>query len=128
MTPVTIANSAAAFAAAGLAIVWRFSPTEYSFYPICPIARWTNLQCPGCGSTRALHALLHGHVFDAMQLNLMFTLIFPILFLWGAVQYWSAIRNGRFLQLQVPNGWYQCAALVLVVFGIVRNIPRLEIF
>ena len=31
----------------------------------------TGLQCPSCGNTRALHALLHGHVADALAYNAM---------------------------------------------------------
>ena len=62
---------AAAFVCvAGVAVLLlRFPPEQYSFYPQCPIHSYLHLQCPGCGATRALAALLHGRVADAFHLN-----------------------------------------------------------
>jgi uncharacterized protein (DUF983 family) len=60
------------FAGAGAVLLLRFPPEQYSFYPRCPIRTYLHLQCPGCGATRALAALLHGRVTDAFQLNALF--------------------------------------------------------
>lgn len=35
----------------------------------CPFATLTHQPCPGCGSTRAIRALLHLHIADAFRLN-----------------------------------------------------------
>ena len=37
--------------------------------PPCPLRALTGLYCPGCGSTRTLHALLHGDLATAMAMN-----------------------------------------------------------
>ncbi len=52
-----------------------FDPTS-PFFPGCPVKMLTGLDCPGCGSQRALHALLRGHVAEAFAFN-------PIVFVLG---------------------------------------------
>lgn len=50
--------------------VGLFDPVGGSLpYPRCPVKWLTGWDCPGCGSTRALHALLHGRVAEAWGLN-----------------------------------------------------------
>ena len=43
-------------------ILFVFDPTRVGFLPPCPLHEFTGLWCPGCGSTRALHQLVHGHL------------------------------------------------------------------
>jgi len=33
--------------AAGMAVVYNFAPSRYSFYPRCPFYAMTHLLCPG---------------------------------------------------------------------------------
>jgi len=37
--------------------------------PKCPFKLITGLNCPGCGIQRAIYALLHGHIVEAIQYN-----------------------------------------------------------
>jgi len=39
------------------------------FFPKCPFRMTHGLQCPGCGSTRALYQLLHLHPIAAVQVK-----------------------------------------------------------
>lgn len=58
--------------------------------PKCPFYVLTGLQCPSCGNTRALHALLHGHVADALAYNAMA----PVLIgLFLAIAWLSLVRR-----------------------------------
>ena len=64
----------AALVVAGVAVcgvVYRFPPTEYSFYPRCYFNELTGLYCPGCGGTRCAYALLHGDLAQAAAYNLL---------------------------------------------------------
>ncbi len=61
-------------AVAAIAILYFFDPATSSFYPSCPFFRVTRWRCPGCGSTRALHALLHGELRLAFSHNPWFPL------------------------------------------------------
>src|SRR5260370_11583354 len=64
-------------------ILLRFPPAQYSFYPRCPIYELLHLQCPGCGATRAIAAVLHGHFLEAMSLNALITLLLPFAAAYG---------------------------------------------
>lgn len=116
------ATAPLAVAALAVAVLLRFPPGQYTFYPQCPIYRYLHLQCPGCGATRALAALLHGHVAEALRLNALTTLLTPFAAVYAAFCY------GRFLQrrpLQLPrlsrNAVYSGLAAA-VLFAIVRNL------
>ncbi len=65
-------------AAALIAITLRsLPPSTTTFYPQCPIHTFLHLLCPGCGSTRALAALLRGHLAEALHLNALTTCALP---------------------------------------------------
>ncbi len=66
-----------ALAAMAAAVLFQFDPSRSAFYPGCMFHRMTGLLCPGCGSLRACHQLLHGHWAAAFHDNplLILTLI-----------------------------------------------------
>lgn len=55
----------------GLYLVYRYNPENSWWMPKCPFYVLTGLQCPSCGNTRALHALLHGRISEALAYNAM---------------------------------------------------------
>ncbi|MEO8591517.1 MAG: DUF2752 domain-containing protein [Flavobacteriales bacterium] len=98
--------------------LYFFDPaTSRGFLP-CPFHWLTGLDCPGCGSQRALHDLLHGRVGEAFGHNAALVCAIPILGLqWGASRFrprdqpWSADNR-------VVIGW----AVALVGWGVLRNL------
>lgn len=54
-------------------------PKESVVMPKCILKLITGYQCPSCGTQRALHALLHGHFFQALQYNYFCILSVPLL-------------------------------------------------
>src|SRR6476659_7114153 len=104
------ANSAlAAAATAALVVLYRFDPARAHFYPQCVFHALTGLQCPGCGTTRALYHLLHGDLGGAFRLN-------PMLF--ALPPFAAASRSRRFITSRTV-GW--TALGVVVVWWVVRN-------
>lgn len=53
-----------------LVVYGSFDPASH-FFPPCPFRRLTGLSCPGCGSQRAIHQLLHGDIRAAFRYNPM---------------------------------------------------------
>jgi hypothetical protein len=118
----TAAHGVAAAALAGMAFLYRFSPQDYSFYPRCPFYALTHHYCPGCGATRAVAELLHGHVAAALHFNAAVTLLMPMLLWYVGSMYWTAVREDRVEWPQVPE-WSRRAALAFVLlFAVVRDI------
>jgi len=105
----------------GLAAVYRFSPTEYSFYPRCPVFVITHRLCPGCGSTRALHALMHLDVQTALHYNALFTLLFPFVCLWLGFIGYRTMRYDQFPNLAIPRSVAACLIATVVLFTVARN-------
>lgn len=96
----------------GLWMLFVFDPACASWLPGCPLHAMTGLNCPGCGTTRALHQLLHGHVATAFVLNPLTVSLLPLA---ACV----AVRRGR---VAVRPVWMWSLLVVVVVFGIARNI------
>jgi hypothetical protein len=57
----------AATGCSGLAVLYRFPPSQYQIYPRCPFYAATHLLCPGCGGTRAIYELLHLNLTGALH-------------------------------------------------------------
>ncbi|HWI58693.1 MAG TPA: DUF2752 domain-containing protein [Bacillota bacterium] len=104
------------------AVLFCFNPNYHGFYPVCLFYRTTGLLCPGCGSLRALHQLLHGHLAAAFHCNALLVLALPLL----------AWRMGRFCvrkHQQLPATftvrplWLWGALGLMVLFSILRNLP-----
>lgn len=66
-----------------IAVVYYFfdpsDPTGAAFFPRCPFLTLTGLKCPGCGSQRAIHALMHGEIAEAWRLNALLLIELPLI-------------------------------------------------
>jgi len=77
-------------------ILWILPADFFDRGPtICPSKRFLNLECPGCGLTRATQHFLHGEWEVALDYNPLVVVVVPILgFLWG-LQVWALVKFGR---------------------------------
>lgn len=98
-----------------------FDPSAFPF-PKCPFKTLTGLECPGCGSQRAIYHALHGNFAESFRLNLLF---FPAI-VYGGIglitermlpSYWPVIQK-KFYGLAAA---YIALALI-VLFWIGRNL------
>jgi hypothetical protein len=103
-------------------LLYRFPPEQYSFYPVCPVYRYLHIYCPGCGSTRALAALLHGRIIDAMHYNPLFVMLFPLLVAFGVMMYWKAAVKNEIQWPQLPKPALTFLLAVVAVFAVARNL------
>lgn len=110
-------------AAATLALRLR-DPHVSGAWGGCPTKLLTDLDCPLCGSLRAVNDLTHLDVGAALSSNLLLVLAVPaILFFWGRrlVACW---RGGEAVRpLAIPSWVWVAGLVVLTVFTVVRNLP-----
>lgn len=115
---------AAVAALAAMAFLLRvFDPASSGIFPPCPVHYLTGWYCPGCGSLRALHALLHGDFMQAWAMNPLTVMLLPFLS-YGLISEALLRLRGRGLP-QPALSAVQIRALfaVIVAFGVVRNLP-----
>jgi hypothetical protein len=104
------------------AIIFFFNPTTYGFYPVCQFHKLTGLNCPGCGSTRALYALLHGNFSTALRDNALFVFLLAAA---GARGILFAVKKFR----DQPTGeifpikFFWPLLFIAIVFTVLRNLP-----
>ena len=93
----------------------------------CPFYRLTNLYCPGCGSGRAVRALLQGELAQSFRWN-------PMLYLLGVpcalvilYEYLRIVFFPEKLRAVVLPRW-ACILLAAVILAwwILRNLPGLS--
>lgn len=104
---------------AGAAALFSFNPTSTRLFPPCPFRAVTGLHCPGCGSTRALHNLLHGRVATAFGLNPLLVVSLPFI-AYTIVR--GAIRTRRPAR-PLPAWAIWALFAVVLAFGVLRNLP-----
>jgi hypothetical protein len=105
-----------------LAVLFFFNPATHGFYPVCLFHALTGLYCPGCGGTRAVYQLLHGHVLLALHDNALFGLALVALAVWGARFAVRKLRNQQTIfQLHPKTLWM--FLVVALVFTVLRNLP-----
>jgi hypothetical protein len=107
------------------ATVFFFNPGTHGFYPVCMFHSLTGLNCPGCGATRALYALLHGNLQVALKDNSLFMLTLAALGIWSARFVLRKMRNQR-ATLNISSKFLWVFLVVAFVFAVIRNLPGFE--
>ncbi|MCM1292490.1 MAG: DUF2752 domain-containing protein [Bacteroides sp.] len=69
----------AAIAVVAVIVVYASFDPAAGHFPQCFIKSLTGYDCPGCGSQRAFHALLHGRLADAWHYNAFMICALPAL-------------------------------------------------
>ena len=108
-------------------MVYFFNPSAYGFYPVCQFHRLTGLNCPGCGATRALYAVLHGNFSTALRDNALFIVGVVAAVArggWFGLNWLRGRPNGAFF----PGRFVILLMVVMGVFGVLRNLPAFSSF
>lgn len=110
-------------AVCALGFLYLFNPGTSTLYPTCPFYWFTGCYCPGCGSLRALHQLMRGHLATALGLNPLMVVSSPF------VGYYFVSRTmvvvaGRSLRTFFIRPVFIWGFLgVVLVYWVLRNLP-----
>ena len=119
---VLLAATVVAVLVGAAALLYAVNPAGSSLYPKCPFYWLTSLHCPGCGSLRAAHQLLHGHWAAAFRMNPLALVLVPLVIFTSA---WRSAEQ-RLLGRQVrplSARWIWLLLAVMLIFTVLRNVP-----
>ena len=108
----------------GVAVLFFIlDPNKHDLFPKCAFHSLTGAYCPGCGSQRALHSLLHLDFAGVVSYNFLF-LPAALLLLY---HYLHPLLN-RLFKWKLPNLFYMkytpwVIFTVVILFWILRNLP-----
>lgn len=104
-------------------VLYVFDPSEYVLMPKCLFKMLTGWDCPGCGFQRAMHALLHGHVAEAIRFNVFLVVAVPyLLALLVANFLCSADRKAKMLAILESRTAIWIYVVLYVTWMVVRNV------
>jgi Protein of unknown function (DUF2752) len=125
-SPVIFAGIVLGATAIGVGtMVFFFNPSTHGFYPVCLFHLLTGLNCPGCGATRALFALLHGNFLLALKDNALFMLMLAALAIWGSHFILRKLKNQP-ATFNVSQKFLWTFLVVAFLFAVLRNLPEFE--
>jgi len=108
----------------GVAVLFFIlDPNKHEIFPKCVFHSLTGMYCPGCGSQRALHSLLHLDLAGVVSYNFLFL---PAGFL--LLYHYAHPLLNRFLNWKLPNLFYMKYTpwvffVVVILFWVLRNLP-----
>jgi hypothetical protein len=106
----------------GAVVLYRVEPGEGSFYPPCPFHYLTGLHCAGCGTTRCLHALLHGDLAQALAYNPFTVLALPCLVYWFVREALTAFLDVPAPRRRLPDWALRLLVGLVFLFWVLRNL------
>lgn len=90
----------------------------------CLFYEITGYYCPGCGITRLLFSFLKLDFYQAFRYN---PLIFILIIITGI--YWLVkfiLKKFMNISIEIPNYVYYILLVIVIIFGILRNIPMFD--
>lgn len=116
-----IVVAAAVIVIAAVCVYFYFDPGDSVLFPKCVFLSVTGLQCPGCGSQRAIHALLHGDIAAAWGFNAMLIIFIPVLTVLFAAEFMRK-SHPRFYMAVNSRFMIIGCFVVITAWSILRNI------
>lgn len=116
---------AIAVLAVAVVIYFLFSPEESDFFPQCPFHYLTGLDCPGCGSQRVIHHLLHLQIGKAFFNNPLLVTAIPYLIIGIYFEYFGGkLKYPKVRQILFGKKATIVVFIIVVTYWIGRNVVK----
>jgi hypothetical protein len=112
----------AAFLPVAAVVLYSVPPTADSLYPRCLFHSLTGWHCPGCGTARCLHALLHGDLLQAAAYNALTVLLLPLLAAGVGWQGYVTLTGRPAGSWRLPAWSIRLLLVVILAFWFLRNL------
>lgn len=115
-----ITASVAVIVVAAFIVLYAYNPENTAWMPHCPSHMLTGYDCPGCGTLRALHALMHGNIAAAWNYNAAVFFALPMI---AALAVAPHTRPHSLLRRFADSRWTPIAVFIaLVAWTVFRNL------
>ncbi|MCD7708520.1 MAG: DUF2752 domain-containing protein [Clostridiales bacterium] len=89
----------------------------------CALHRLTGYYCPGCGGTRAVIALLHGHIFQSLYYHPLVVYVLAVGGWYMVSQTVERLSRGRApIALRYKNAYLWLALALTLINCVVKNL------
>jgi len=122
MTEKSTATGLIILVSIAVIVLFYFAPGEGGIYPPCPTHYLTNFSCPGCGSLRALHNLLHGNIKEAFFFNPLMVMVLPFLTVWFLLYVLKSIFAVKLPEVKLKPAIWWLIISGIILFMILRNL------
>lgn len=101
----------------------HYDPALSTYFPKCPIFSFTGIQCPGCGSQRAVHQLLQFQFSESFAFNPLVIIFLPYILLGWIAQVFKNYPAMELIRIRLYGVHAAYIILtIVVIFTIIRNI------
>ena len=107
----------------GTSLVYFVDPRLPGNYPPCLFLYFTGCYCPGCGTLRALHRLLHGDLSGALGYNPLTMLVLPLITATGVAGLMEAVGRPLRFNFTLSHRVAWAVVVVIILFWTLRNVP-----
>ena len=105
-----------------LVFICKYLYKAYNIGFDCVVNRFTGLYCAGCGMTRAVYSLIQLDFYQAFRYNVLSIVLLPIIVLYVLFEIYAKVFDKTNIMNRIPSWIWYTIAIVVVVFGIIRNI------
>ena len=127
LTPRLLIALGACGCLAGAGFLFAVDPSHHAVYPQCQLFKLTGFFCAGCGATRALYALVHGRVLDALHDNVLFVAALPFILFWFGRYFALAWLHNTWPKVETTEvglfRWTVAVVATMLTFTLLRNLP-----
>jgi len=105
-----------------LSMYFLWNPTNYSFFPKCPLYALTGIYCPGCGSQRAIYQIMHGNFIEGLRHNYLIVLLGVVLLYQGVLFVMHKLYQKSLYNILHRPLTVKIILVLILAFWVLRNI------
>jgi len=107
-----------------LGAIWLYFSSPQGAGIPCPVRLLTGFYCAGCGTSRALHSILHLKFYQAFRYNPAMVILLPFIMVYIAARIIDYLKTGQNnIDKRLSFRALLWVIILLLVYSVVRNIP-----
>lgn len=94
------------------------------FNPTCLINRYFNIECPGCGLTRAFQSIINFRFLEAIEHNILSIPLFIIILIINIILIYDILTNKTIIEkfFHKSTKYYKLIIILLILSMFINNI------